>query len=283
MFYSILEFLQSSMVTPVSFGWFHILAIIIVIATTVLFVKKWGHADEKNFRRLALILWCILVALEVYKQIVFTFTPEEGSIVADYSWYAFPFQFCSTPLYVIPFVVFLPEGKVRDACTMFLATFSLFGGIAVMCYPGDVFIETIGINIQTMVHHGSQVTFGILCAHRLYLKGKFSLEHFLGGVVAFASLVLVAIMLNISIYHALQANGMDDTFNMFFISPYFDCTLPVLSIFSPLVPYPVFLAIYIIGFSIAAAAIFGSVRGLERLAITIHKRKSTHDTQTDMD
>ena len=38
------------------------------------------------------------------------------------------------------------------------------------------------------------------------------------------------------------------TFNMFFISPYFPCTLPVLSEIYPVVPYPVFLLLYVLGF-----------------------------------
>jgi hypothetical protein len=43
---------------------------------------------------------------------------------------------------------------------------------------------------------------------------------------------------------------------MFFISPYFECTLPLLDTVYAAVPYPVFLAIYVFGFMIIAAIIF---------------------------
>lgn len=63
----------------------------------------------------------------------------------------------------------------------------------------------------------------------------------------FAGLSLIAIILNI-IYHT---TGGTATFNMFFISPYLPCTLPLLSVIYNLVPYPIFLIIYLLGFSLA--------------------------------
>ena len=57
--------------------------------------------------------------------------------------------------------IFNKEGCVKDSAMAFMMTFSLFGGLVVMAYPNDVFIETIGINLQTMIHHGLQVVLGI--------------------------------------------------------------------------------------------------------------------------
>lgn len=46
-------------------------------------------------------------------------------------------------------------------------------------------------------------------------------------------------------------------FNIFWISPYFPTKLPILSSFRPLVPYPLFLMIYIFGFILIAATVLG--------------------------
>ena len=279
-FGSCLNFLQGEMTTPTSYGWFHLLALLLVVLATVFFLKKWGNCDEKTFRRIMLFWWITVVLFEVYKQFVFSFTYADGVLTYDYQWYAFPYQFCSTPLYVVPFVAFLPEGKVRDACTFFLGLFSLFAGVAVMLYPGDVFIEMIGINIQTMVHHGSQVVFGIFSAHRILTQKKYDWKHYLGAVAVFSVMVGIALLLNIVMHHALLRWGIDETFNMFYISPYHDCTLPLLSLIYPHVHPVVFIILYIIGFAIVAGIIYWAVYGVEKLVAYIHTKleKPTSDT-----
>ena len=42
---------------------------------------------------------------------------------------------------------------------------------------------------------------------------------------------------------------------MFFVGPFVPSALPIFSIIYPLVPWPVFLAIYIVGFSLVAMLI----------------------------
>lgn len=266
----LLLFMQRPMETPRSYGVFHMLAVLTVIGVTVLLCLKLRNADEKTVRRILLAAWITMVALEIYKQIVFTFeVSETGVISGDYSWYAFPFQLCSTPLYVLPFAIFAKNGHVRDAAISFLCTFSLFGGLVVMIYPNDVFISTIGINIQTMVHHGLQVALGIFLA--VHNRHRLSISHFLVALPMFATLVATAMLLNIGVYHALTTRGMSDTFNMFFVSPYHPCTLPILSTVYKLVPYPVFLLIYLIGFSLAAAIVYSVFH-----AITSPVHKNCH-------
>jgi len=85
--------------------------------------------------------------------------------------------------------------------------------------------------------------------------------------------------LNIGVYHLFQHLGMDDTFNMYFISPYFDCTLPILSIIYPLVPYPLFLVMYILGFSLIAALMYYVQRAIiiKVTGITPHVLKENYD------
>ena len=260
-FERILYLLQADMETPASYGVWHICFLLLTAAASVLAVWRFRNASEKTLRKLLLGVWIGLAALEVYKQLVFSLDVTDGVASWSYQWYAFPFQFCSSPLYVLPFAVFPKSDRIRSAVMSFLATFSLFGGLAVMAYPGDVFISMIGINIQTMVHHGSQVVLGILLA--AWNRRRMGKVFFAGGIAVFAILAAVAMLLNLGVHAALAAAGMGDlTFNMFFISPYFDCTLPVLSAIYPVVPYPVFLALYLLGFSAVAGGIFTLEKGI---------------------
>ncbi len=263
-FERILYLLQADMETPVSYGVWHICFLLLTVAASAFAVWRFRDASEKAMRRVLLAIWMVLVALEVYKQLVYSLSVSDQTASWSYQWYAFPFQFCSTPLYVLPFAIFPRSERVRSAVMSFLATFSLFGGLAVMAYPGDVFISMIGINIQTMVHHGSQLVLGaLMVAWNRRSMGK---VFFARGVTVFAILATVAMLLNVGVHVALAAAGMGDTtFNMFFISPYHPCTLPVLSAIYPLVPYPFFLGLYLFGFSAVAGIVFALEKGILHL------------------
>ena len=272
-FEKILYFLDATMETPTNFGWFHLMFIAIVILTTVFLCIKFKDCDDKAFRRIALIGWILILALEIYKQLNFSFNYDGTSVIWDYQWYAFPYQFCSTPIFVLPFIAFFKENKFRDMLVAYMATFSLFAGLAVFAYPNDVFIDTIGINIQTMIHHGLQVVFGIYFA--VYARKKQNLQYFLKSIPVFSALALFAMILNISVYHIFVAQGIDETFNMFYISPYFSCTLPVLSIVYEKVHYSIFIILYVLGFTFVAYLVYN----IEKLIIKFSTRKKAYDKQ----
>ena len=233
--------------TPKLYGWYHLLCLALTVALTIFLIRKFKDCDDKTFRKMILITWIIILVFEAYKQVVTSFNTETGTW--KYLWYYFPFQFCSSPLYVLPFVAFLKEGKVRDAFISFTMSFAFFGGLVVMLYPGDVFQGCVGINIQTMVHHASQVIMGIFVA--VHQRKKFSKGFFLSAITVFAAIVAIAIGFNIVGHILIPEQGL----NMFFVGPYVPSALPIFSIIYPLIPWPVFLAIYIFGFSLVAMLI----------------------------
>lgn len=253
-FEKVLYFLEAEMERPTNYGWFHLMFVGIVIISTIFLCLRFKDCDDKVFRRIALISWIIIVLLEIYKQVIYTFEYDGAVVTWDYQWYAFPYQLCSTPLYVLPFVAFLKDSKFRDAFVAYMAFFSLFGGLAVFFYPNDVFISTIGINIQTMIHHGSQVVLGIFFI--VHSRHKLNIKFYLKSIPVFAALVAIAIIMNECGFGILTSKGMDDSFNMFYISRHFDCTLPILSEVYKAVPYLAFSLIYILGFAIISVIIY---------------------------
>ena len=241
--------LDASMTTPNTFGWYHFLCLALVIGLCVIVAIYCRNISDKRYNQILLYTTIAMVALEIYKQLNYSYNWEEN--VWDYQWYAFPFQFCSTPMYVMPLaIIFQKKHFVRDALRAYLATYGLFAGIVVMIYPDNVFVETIGVNIQTMVHHGSMVVIGVLT----WVSGKAKLSHktTLYALPVFALLSAVALGANF-LWHFV---GNDESFNMFYISPYYTSALPIFSTLQPLLPYPVFLIIYLIGFTIVAYVMF---------------------------
>ena len=233
------------MTRPTYYGWFHCMFIAIFVTLCVLSVilaKK--NKTEKSFKIVVWVSWAIMFTLELYKQLNFSFSLVDGNSTWDYQWYAFPYQLCSTPLYILPIIGCLKPCKVRDALMHFLSTFAFFGGLVVFISPGDVFVETIGINIQTMVHHGLQMVTGIYFV--VYNKEKINFKQFLNTVIVFGVVLSVAMLLN-----EIVPNFTTETFNMFYISRKFPCTLQVLNQIYASVPYIVFLLTYIFGFCLA--------------------------------
>lgn len=267
-FAKVLRILDARMTTPGAYGWFHLLWWAIVLAAGI-GLCIW-HRHGGNDRRVKNVVFGValtVILLEIYKIINFGCTYENG-VEFNFEWYSFPWQFCSTPMYVGLLVGIIRKGKVHNALCAYLATYAIFAGAAVMVYPGDVFIETIGINIQTMICHGSMISIGIYLLYTGYVK----LEHktILKALPVFASVLAVAMIMN----EIAHAKGMDD-FNMFYISPYADPHLPVYSSVQEMISfYPLELLIYIAGFTAAAYLMLLMAMGIRSLGRVMLKKKA---------
>lgn len=257
-FESILCVMDAQMETPEPYGWFHLIWLAITVAVTVFLCRSHKTGGEKRVRMVVLGTAVVVFLLEIYKMINYSFSYQEG-IRFDFQWYAFPWQFCSTPMYTGLLTGLFKKGSVHDALCAYLATYSVFAGICVMLYPVSVFIGTIGINIQTMICHGSMISVGVYLLYSGYVK----LEHrtILKAIPVFTAAVLIAVVLNEVAY--LSGLLETDTFNMFFISPHCEPSLPVYSLVQNAVAYPWCLIIYIVAFSLAAYVILLCAMGIQ--------------------
>lgn len=278
-FEKILVGLDAKMEEPQAFGWFHLMCWgLVIIITTLLCLYAVKHRNDQEklvrFTRIVVLTYSILgIILEIYKQLNFSFNSTSGEW--SYQWYAFPFQFCSTPMYVGLIAGCCKEGGFQKFLYSYLATFALFAGLSVMFYPGDVFTRTIGINIQTMVCHGGMVVMGIYLWFSKQVKFEF--KTILKALSVFCVLVTVALIMNV----IFNSTGNTATFNMFFISPYLPCTLPILNMVYKAVPYPIFLIIYIIGFTLAAFIMLLVAIGINRLVKLKIRDKGCYGLEDD--
>lgn len=260
---SIFNFFAYESDMPTNYDPYHLSWIGLVLIITVLLLCFGKRMSDKAVRRVTFALWVSMALLEIMKQLLFGLTVVDGAFVWDYAWYAFPFQFCASPLYVLPLVAFLKDGRLRDAAITFIATFALFAGICVYVFPNDVLTYWPFINAQGMYHHGAQIFWGIFLAFRY--RDRMNFGNLIKATGIFVTLAGIAMIMNEVVYSYFTANGIGDTFNMYFISPHFDCTLPILSVVYQEVPYPVFLCIYIFGFMLAAGLVMLLMKGLVKL------------------
>lgn len=257
---SLLSVLDTAMEKPLPYGWFHLLFFILSFIAVIPLVR-WQKCSPEHIRRTVLVTAIIVIVLEIYKQINYSFSYEKG-ITFDYQWYAFPFQFCSTPMYVGLLAGLTRKGKIHESLCAYLVTYALFAGLAVMVYPVDVFIKTIGINIQTMICHGSMITIAIYLLYTGYVP--LSHKTILKALPVFAVNVTLAVIMNEIAY--LSGLLKTENFNMFFISPHCDPHLPVYSLVQEIVPFPFCLILYIAGFTAAGYLLLLAGMGISKLA-----------------
>lgn len=266
---SVLRVMDHQMATPRVFGWFHIVCLALTALVTVLLCFRHKEDSDQRVRSVVLITAILVTLAEIYKQINYSFSYTDG-LSFDYQWYAFPFQFCSTPMYVGLLAGILPKGKLQQALYSYLATFAVFAGLCVMIYPGDVFVGTLGINIQTVICHGSMICIGVY----LFYTGTVKLEHrtIMRAMMVFACTVSMAVLLNeIAYWTGLLER---ETFNMFFVSRHCDPSLPVYSLVQAIVPYPWCLLIYIAGFTAASYLILLIGMGFQKMTTSrVRKEK----------
>ena len=264
---NLLKVLDTQMERPPSWGWFHLLFWGLIILFAVLLCVLHKREDPERVRKTVLAVAITVIILEIYKQINYSFSYADG-IHFDYQWYIFPWQFCSTPMYVGLLAGIIRKGKIHDALCAYLATYAMFAGLCVMIYPNDIYITTVGINIQTSVCHGTMISVAIY----LLYSGHVKLQHktILKAMSVFACVMGIAMLLNEISYRS----GLEETFNMFYISPHHAPSLPVYSSVQASVPFPFCTIIYFVAFSLAAYLMLLMSMGIQKIILMIRNKKT---------
>lgn len=258
----ILSILETKMLRPSPFGWFHLLWLALTVLAILSLHRRDGLYDNRQLKKVVGTYSIIALVLEVVKQVIWSidYNSATNIITWDYQWYAAPFQLCTTPLYACLISLFLDKNsKLRRSLLSYVAFVTILGSIATIFVPDSCFTETAIINIHTMwLHYGSFVV-----SVYLVMSGEIepTLENLKNALKVFLIFTGIALLLNIGVYHSGVLNG--ETFNMFYISPYFISELPVFNIIQEKVPYMVFLLVYIFALSIGSLIVLESAKLLK--------------------
>ena len=232
-----IHFLQGTMEEPELISWFHFIALIPIIALAILIPLLFKNAKEKTYKTILFIFWIVLIILEIFKQLVKAFHYGDPSYW-EYSIRDFPFSVCSMVYYFIPIILFVNKEKhpkIVDAATGYLCLISLAAGIVVCIYPKMATSTLIYINVQTFIHHGSQIILGVLIY--VWNRKNITIKTVYRSLIAFAITAVIAIIINVAFYpHFI---------NMFFINPTRITNLPVGNIIQEKAGYPVYLIAFL--------------------------------------
>ena len=244
-FEKLLQALDAQMTEPTPFGLFHLFFLAVIIGLCVFIVCKCRNISEKSLRTVLIATGVTLIALEIYKQFNVAYDWEEDTW--SYPWSAFPFQFCSTPLYVMPLAALVKRETLRSRLYTFLASYCFVAGTMVMLLPSTVFTETIGLNIQTMVHHGAMIVIAVLLlASNTTALNRKSLK---GALPVFLVLCTIALIMN---GFFIAFGDGEQNFNMFYISPTGEPPMDILVTLLDYIPYPIYLCGYLFFFTLGA-------------------------------
>ena len=251
------------------YGWFFFMWIGIMVTECVLLLPVAAKRNRKTTDRVVLVYGLIMLAAEIYKQIFFTV--ETG----EYPWNLFPWQFCSVPMFAAVIAPLLPDGKAKDAIYKFLAFFGLIAGIMTIMIPEGLYWDYVTITCHSFFWHTSIVIIGLyLIIANGYAKSvKSFLREWLGSAAVYTVAIGIALVLD-TVWGLWLKNALntDLTFNMFYISPFYNSSLPVFRDVQPYIPYPVFLLFYVTAFCIGAAAVWFGTFGFRKL-FCLRKRK----------
>ena len=263
----IIKLVHTETVEPRAFGILHLSFIFAVLCVTVFFCVKLCDVSDATFRRVIGGAFFVMLTLEILKQVLSSMSVSDGEIVYSYVWSAFPFQLCSTPIYILPILAFAPDGKLRDCVASYTMTFALAGGLVTYIFPKTILTGRMIINVQTLIHHGLQIITGVYTA--AYYRRKIDRRFFLGGVSVFAVVFAIANFLNTVGYKLFVSFGImadGEAFNMFYISPRADQTVPILSDFFNWFHPIVFIAGYFVVLTLSAALLTYIARTVYTLA-----------------
>lgn len=241
-FEKIIYMFQETMEEPEAFGWFHLLWIFFIIVVLFILYKLKNRYCDKQLKTVLFVYGFVALVLEIIKQVIWSFNYENGVVTWDYQWYAFPFQLCTTPIYVSLLCLFLKDNKLRKSLLSYLSFVTILGDIMTVILPDSCFVETIEVNIHTMwLHCGSLVVSIYLVMTK---EVELNIKNLINAFIVFLIFVFLAEILNIIVFNSGILNG--ETFDMFYISPYFISDLPVFNQIQENVPFIIFLIIYVL-------------------------------------
>lgn len=264
-FEKILYALQAEMTEPEPWGWFHLMWIFFVMASLVILFNLRKKYSNKQLKIVLGVYGIVALILEITKQVIWSFNYDvvNNIVTWDYEWYAAPFQLCTTPIFASLICLFLKEdSKLRSSLLSYMAYVTILGSFMTVIIPDSCFTSDILINIHTMwLHCGSFVV-----SIYLFLTGtvKINEQSLKDAFKVFLVFVLIAEVLNIGIYNSGILKG--ETFNMFYISPYFISSLPVFDVIQQNVPFVFYLLIYIAAIYIGSLVVYLMAYGIKKIS-----------------
>ncbi len=218
-----------------AFSLFHLSIIFLVIVFSIIFIFIGKKQNQKQISLTVFFFGLFFLFLEIYKQLFVNVFEGADS----YRWYVFPFQLCSTPLYLC-LIYPLLKGKAKKCVSNYLSLYATLAGISVMICADTVLSREVTISLQTMLWHGSMIVLGLYLLTTNNL-GK-DINEIKSAIFIFSIVFCIAMLLNVTIKKV----------NLLYLSPYFDNPMDFLNKIRAKTNWFVYAMSYAVGVSIGA-------------------------------
>ena len=227
----------------------------------VLGIKAKGNSRSRD--KAMTILGFVFIALEIFK-ITFRIIVKEGADLTLIS-----FQICSIPMYLLPFIYFMKEGKLKQAFVGYVSFQSFTSAFFYFVKPAAALNTAyIAITVQSILWHSLMVASGVYAMIAYGLLTKEGFRSFIYSYILWVVTVVIAVILNIVLIKANPGTAL----NLFYIAPNSTFKYPILSIlFKEPKPYLLFLLVYLVYYFIGGFTVYGVGCGIRALAT---KRKA---------
>ncbi|MDD7165104.1 MAG: YwaF family protein [Clostridia bacterium] len=259
--------LWSAELQPKLFGWFHILGILFAIAAGYGGVLL-GRKFKDNKKGVSVCLWTAeitLIVLEVAKEIFYAI--ENGG----YRWDMFPMQICSIIVFVLPVVMFIKDGTLKDSILGFLGFCSLAGAIFYFCNPTAAFnTPYVLLSVHSFLWHWIMIATGTFIIVVYGLLGKKKLKLLVGAYAVWFVFAVIAAVANNVAYAVSPELNID-----YYHIGYVKVVYPILNIFfktpEPYTYIPFFLC-FMVYFALGTVGIYYAAKGVEKLNHKIFRK-----------
>ncbi len=144
---------------------------------------------------------------ELWKQWYLTFVINDGC----YDWWYFPFQLCSLPMYILVFLPWIKNIKIKQELITFLMDFNLLGGIFAFADTSGMHYVSPWLTAHSILWHLLLITIGM--AAGILGSCEPSWKTFLHSIIIYGICCTMATIFNLSF------NSFGHI-NMFYINPY---------------------------------------------------------------
>ena len=222
----------------------------------VLGFKAKGNSRSRD--KAMTILGFVFIALEIFK-ITFRIIVKEGADLTLIS-----FQICSIPMYLLPFIYFMKEGKLKQAFVGYVSFQSFTSAFFYFVRPAAALNTAyIAITVQSILWHSLMVASGVYAMIAYGLLTKEGFRSFIYSYILWVVTVVIAVILNIILINANPGTAL----NLFYIAPNSTFKYPLLSIlFKEPKPYLLFLLVYLVYYFIGGFSVYGIGCGIRALA-----------------
>ena len=254
---------------PHPYGTLHFIAIgFMVICAAVgiyLGIKYKGNKYDRSRDKALSTLGFVIIGLEAFK-IIFRIATHENVDLTLIS-----FQICSIPMYLLPWIAYMKEGKLKKAFLGYVSFQAFVSAFFYFVKPNAIFTtKYVIISLHSIVWHSLLVAMSLFVMVSYGLLSKKGCEYLILGNLLWIGTAFIAMILDVILRKAVPGSAVD----LFYIAPGSTFKYPLLSLIFPKPePYALYFVSFLIYYTLGCIIIYAVGCGITALA-TRGKRKN---------